>query len=229
MIASLLTVVSRYNPSPSLSELVTGIRLAQMWNVPRLFHYSLDHFKRQFSTKAIHPMIVLAVARENGIPSLIKPAVEALAESRISLYSWCSDNTILQYTRVEEVSAIARLKERLYLARLSILDIPPAIHGKGCVNAVGCRVCWERYWGVEVAKRVRKLVDGAISNELWLIRSDILKAEVPGMGRSCLTATVDKVGTHHCWYVDRGIIEGAVECLLVDERIPDWRGTGSDD
>lgn len=200
-----------------------------MWNVPRLFHYSLDHFKRKFSTQAIHPMIVLAIARENGIPSLIKPAVEALAESKISLHSWCSDDSVLQYTRVKEVSAIARMKERLYVTRLSILGIPPTIHGKGCVDMVNCRASWERYWNMEVAKRVRKLVDGAIFNELWLIRSDILKAQVLGMGKVCLTATVDKVGSHNCWYADREIIEGAVKCLTVDERVPDWRGTSGDD
>ena len=90
---------------------MAGIRLAQMWNVPRLFRYSLDHFKRQFHAGNIHPAVVLAIAQENGIPSLIKPAVEALAEPPMTLLSWCSEDKILCYVQVEEVSAIARMKE----------------------------------------------------------------------------------------------------------------------
>ena len=173
-------------------------------------------------------MIALAIARENGIPSLIRPAIEALAESKVSLYSWCSDNSVLQYTGVKEVSTITRLKEHLYLTRLSLLDLPPAIHSKCCVDVAKCRAGWERYWNVEVARKVRKLVDGSVSNELWLIQSNLLRAEIPGMGRDCLMATVDKVGHHHCWYADSEIVDGAVECLMVDECLPDWRGVGSD-
>ena len=48
------------------------------------------------------------------------------------------------------------------------------------------------------------------------------------MGRNCLTATVDKVSHHHCWYADSEIVEGAVECLMVDEFLPDWCRVGRD-
>jgi len=196
-----------------------------MWNVPRLFHYALDHFKRQFDTKNIHPMIALAIARENGIPSLIKPAVEALAEPAISLHSWCCDNNILRYTtQVDEVSAIARMRERLYATRLSILDVPPVIHGKDCTDMAGCRMVWEHYWYARVGKKIRRLFDGAVSNQLWFIRSDILRTQIPGMKQSCSTMTVENVEAHSCWYVDRKIIDSAIEYLIVDERVPNWPG-----
>lgn len=201
-----------------------------MWNVPRLFHYSLDHFKRQFDARKVHPVIVLAIARENGIPGLIKPAVEALAEPAVSLHSWCCNNDTLRYTtQVDEVSAIARMRERLYAARLSILDVPPAIHGKDCADVGGCGMVWEHYWHTRVGKKIRRLFDGAVSNQLWFIRSDILRTQIPGMRQSCSTMTVEKVGAHSCWYVDRQIIDSAIEYLIVDERVPNWHvGLSSD-
>lgn len=199
-----------------------GIRLAQMWNVPRLFNYSLDHFKRQFHAGAIHPAVVLAIARENGIPSLIRPAVEALAEPTATLLSWCARDDVLCYTQVKEVSAVARMKERLYTARLSILDVPPVVHGSDCVDTGSCAVVWEHYWHTRIGKKVRKLDDGAVANQLWFIRSDILGANIPGMRQSCLTTTVEKVGENPCWYADRMIIDGAILYLMVTERVPDW-------
>jgi len=199
-----------------------------MWNVPRLFHYSLDHFKRQFEAKNIHPMIVLGVARENGIPSLIKPAVAALAEPTMPLHSWCCQNDILRYTQVNEAGAIAKMKERLYTTRLSLLEVPSVTHGEDCVDVASCGVVWEHYWHTKIGKKIRRLHDGTVSNQLWFIRSDILGAKVPGMGQSCLTVTVDRVGAHPCWYHDRQIVDGAIEYLMVTERVPDWRGTSSD-
>ena len=167
---TLLTVIDhRCNPDPLLEELITGIRLVQMWNVPHLFYYSLNYFKYQFDTKAIQPMIALAITQENGIPSLIRPAIEALAELKVLLYSWCSDNSAFQYTGVKEVSAITRPKEHLYLTHLSLLGLPPATHSKCCVDVAKHRAGWEQYWNVEVTKKVWKLVDGLVSNELWLI------------------------------------------------------------
>jgi hypothetical protein len=146
-----------YEPNPPQEELIAGIRLAQMWNAPRLFHYSVDHFKRQFGDRKIHPAVVLAVARANGIPSLIKPAVKALADPEVTLYSWGCNSEILCHAAVEEVGAIARMRERLYTARLAILDVPPVSHAVDCANAVGCAQAWERYWHMVVGKKIRKL------------------------------------------------------------------------
>lgn len=221
--------IQRYNLNPSQQGLVAGIRLAQMWNVPCLFRYSLDHFKRQFHAGNIHPAIVLAIARENGIPSLVKPTVEALAEPAMTLSSWCSEVDVLRYLQVEEVSAIARMKERLYLARLAILDIPPVVHASDCNEANKCVIIWTNYWHTKVGKRIRKLEDGAVSNQLCFIRSDIIRAEVPGIRQPCLDKTIDVVGKYSCWYADRQIIDGTIAYLMVTERIPDWCGSSSND
>ena len=203
---------------------MAGIRIAQMWNVPRLFNYSLDHFKRKFKDGTIHPAVVLGVARQNGIPSLIQPAVEALASPAMSLSSWCSQEELLCYVGVFEVSAIARMKEQLYIARLSLLDVPQALHGKDCPNATNCRVAWESYWLMQVGKKIRRLLDDGISHELWFIRSEILRAQVDGMRQSCVAMTVDAVGGNKCWEAHKQIVDGATRYLMVVERVPDWMG-----
>jgi len=198
-----------------------------MWNVPRLFRYSLDHFRRQFLAGNIHPAVVLAIARENGIPSLIKPAVEALAEPTTSLHSWCCEGKILRYIQAEEIGVIARMKERLYDTRLAILDVPPVIHGDDCTDIAGCALLWEHHWYASVGKKVRKFHDGTISHQLWFIRStEVLRAEIPGMKKLCLAKTVESVADNWCWYSDKRIVDGAIEYLMVTERIPDWSGVG---
>jgi len=170
-----------------------------MWNVPHLFHYSLDNFKHQFNARNIHPMIALTIAQENGIPSLIKPAVEALAEPAISLHNWCCDNNILEYTtQVDEVRAITRMREQLYAMCLSILGVPPVIHGKDCTDMAGCRMVWEHYWYARVGKKIRRLFNGVVSNQLWFICLDILRTQIPGIKQSCSTMTVENVGAHSC-------------------------------
>ena len=214
-----------YRPDPPPEELITGIRLAQMWNAPRLFHYSLDHFRRQCTAGRIHPAIALAVARANGIPSLIKPAVKALAEPTLPIHSWSCDGAILRYVAVEEIGAIARMKEKLCSARLTMLDVPSMHHAADCASEAICAQAWAWHWNVVVGKKIRRLGDDSIPYQLWYIRSkDVIEAEVPGMGPLCLRITVEHVGGHSCWFSDDRIIEGAVDYLMVPERVPEWSG-----
>ena len=201
-----------------------------MWNVPWLFHYSLDHLKRRFETKKIHPLVVLAVARANGIPCLVKPAVRALAGADIPLCSWCSDLEILRYAQVEEVGAIARMKEWLYYAHLAFLAVPSVTHGGDCTDTSSCRVVWEFYWSANVGRRIRVLDDATVSHELWFIWSEILKAQIPGMTESYRTMTVNGVAANSCWFSEDSILSGTIEHLMVAECVPDWRGVnGSGD
>lgn len=194
-----------------------------MWNVPRLFNYCVDHLRRKAEDEAIHPAIVLAVARATGLPFLIKPAVRRLAESKCSLHSWCCEHEVLQYITVEEVGAIARMKERLYMARLAFVDVPPATHGANCTDTAVCTQAWNHYWHTVVGKKLRKLDDGSVSHQLLCIRTtDVVYGQVPEMGDSCRRLTTEKVASHDCWFADDAIIKGAVEYLMVPERIPDW-------
>ena len=216
-----------YNLNPSQDNLIQGIRVAQMWNIPRLFHYSLDHLKRQFDSGKIHPAIVLAVARRNAIPTLIKPSVEALASPTLPLNSWCCDDEILRHMEIGEFGVIARMKVKLQLVRFALLDVPPVIHGEGCIDMGGCAGAWELYWYMKVGKKLRRL-DGEISHRLWCIRSeDVIKAQVPGMGIACLTETVIRVGDNPCWFSETRVVEGAINRLMVHERIPDWEWPNS--
>lgn len=203
--------------------MIIGLRLAQMWNVPRLFSYCVDHLKRKVEAEAIHPAIVLAVARASGLPSLVKPAVKQLAELKCSLYSWCCEREVLQYVTVDEVGAIARMKERLYMARLAFVDVPPATHSADCANTAVCTQAWNHYWHTVVGKKLRKLDDASASYQLLRIRStDVVYGQVPAMGDSCRLLTTEKVASHDCWFADDAIVKGAVECLMVPERTPDW-------
>ena len=213
-----------YNINPSQDDLIQGIHVAQMWNVPRLFDYSLDHLKRQFTSKKIHAAVVLAIARKNGIPALIKPAVEALANPAVPLHSWCGIGEILRHVDVEEVSAIARMRERLHLVRLALLDVPPVIHDGGCANTGGCARAWKLYWNTKIGKKLRRQ-DGEVTHQLWWIRSqDVVKAQVVGMGIGCLTRTVTTVASNECWFAETRIVDGATNYLMVTERVPDWLG-----
>ena len=212
-----------YRPDPPPEELIARIRLAQMWNAPRLFHYSLDHFTRQSKAGGIHPAVALAVARANGIPSLIKPAVKALAAPEVPLHSWSCDDNILRYVAVEEVGAIVRMKEKLSLACLAILDVPPVAHANDCASEPNCAQAWAWYWHAIVGRKIRKLCDDTIPHQLWYIRTtDVLQAEVPGMGLLCLWITAERVAHNACWFSDDRIINGAVDYLMVPERVPEW-------
>ena len=195
-----------------------------MWNAPCLFCYSLDHFTRQFKAGTIHPAVALAVARANGIPSLIKPAVKALAEPNLPLHSWSCETGVLGYA-VEEIGAIARMREKLYLARLAILDVPPVTHANDCASKPNCAQAWAWYWHANVGKKIRKICDDTIPHQLWYIRStDVLQAKVPGMGLLCLQITAEHVAHNACWFSDDCIINGAVEYLMVPECVPEWSG-----
>jgi hypothetical protein len=72
---------------------------------------SLNQLRWQFIVQKIHPAIVHAITSKNGIPSLIRPAIKSLVKSTASLHSWCCDIAITQYVQVEEIGAIARMKE----------------------------------------------------------------------------------------------------------------------
>ena len=200
-----------------------------MWNVPQLFHYSLDHLKQWFETK-IYLLVMLTVAQVNGIPCLVKLVVRALAGADIPLCSWCSDLEILCYAQVEGVGLITRMKEQLYYARLAFLAVPLVTHGGDCTDTSSCRVVWEFYWSVNVGRRIRVLDDATVSHELWFIRSEILKAQIPGMTESYCTMTVNGVAANSCWFSEDSILAGAIEHLMVAERVPDWQGVnGSGD
>lgn len=207
-----------------------GLSLAQMWNVPRLFHYSLDHLQRQFHDRQIHPAIVLAIARRNCIPSLIRPAVESLGEAGCTLASWTSDEGILRYMTSLEIGIISQMKEELYLARNSLLDTPRVLHSSECIDASGCELIWEYFWNAVIAKKVGRLADGRACHRLLYIRVyDLLGAKIEEMNEDCRNATLKKIGGHSCWFAEVGIMDAAAERLMVLEHIPEWQGISAGD
>ena len=110
-----------------------------------------------------------------------QPVVSALAEPTMLLHSWCCDNEVLCYIQVEEIGTLAKMKEHIYSMHLAILDVPLVVHRKDCTNAIACGAVWEHYWHTRIGRKVRKLEDGSISNQLWFIQSELIGAKVPGM------------------------------------------------
>jgi hypothetical protein len=181
----------------------------------------LDHFKRQFLGKIIHPAIVLGVARRYGIPDLIKPAVVALSKPTLLLASWGCDPDILRHLAVEDVGTIGRMKEKLLMARMALCDAPPVVHENRCLQDCrpACSASWRSHWLSNVVPRLLKL-DNEIRNQLWWIRLDgVEKANVPGMGSACRRFTVDVVLKNPGWEAEVRIPEGAAKLLMVSERI----------
>ena len=117
------------------------------------------------------------------------------------------------------------MKEKLYSARLAILDVPPVSHTNDCTSQPHCAQAWAWHWHATVGKKLRKLYDDTVTHQLWYIRlTDVLQAEVPGMGLLCLRITAELVAHNACWFSDDRIVGGAVDYLMVPERVPEWSG-----
>ena len=209
-----------YEQNPSQETLIQAIAISRQWSIPRLFGYASDHFKRQFTEKKIHPAVVLGVARQYGLPDLVEEAVTALAKSRVHFSGWACDPDILRYLTVEDVAVIGRMKEKLLMARMALCDPPPVIHEQRTCHQdfrPTCSASWKSYWLSKVVPRLLKL-DDEIDTQLWWIRLDwIEKAQVSGMGSSCLKLTTDDVRDNGGWEAEMKTQEGAVMLLMVPE------------
>lgn len=168
----------------------------------------------------IHPAIVLGVAREYGIPTLIKPAVKALAKAEVLLSSWSTDPNILRYTTVKQLGDIARMKEKLLLARFALCKVPPVTHVATCPGKTRtlCSASWRKFWLSTVVPKLCNL-NGDIDNGLWWIRTDcVASARVEGMTDGCVEWTVNDVIGNAAWRAETVIPDGAAEALMVAER-----------
>ena len=210
----------RYDKNPTQEHLINAISISRKWSAHNLYEYALDHFRRQFLGRRIHPAVVLGVARRFGIPELIEPAVKLLARTDISLSSWSTDVNIVRHTTVVEVGTIGRMKEKTLLARFALCAVPPITHDAACYdkNRIACSASWRDFWMSTVVPRLLKL-DGELENQLWWIRTDcVAKAEIPGMGEKCIEWTVNDVIVNIGWRVETKIPEGAIDVLMVPEH-----------
>ena len=91
-------ILIRYDQNPTQDHLINAISISRKWSILNLYGYVLDHFRRQFLGRMIHPAVVLGVACIFGIPSLIEPAVKVLARPDISFSSWSTDDNVICHT-----------------------------------------------------------------------------------------------------------------------------------
>jgi hypothetical protein len=201
--------------------LIRAISLSRQWSVQHIYDYAKDHLQRQFSKGQIHPAVVLGVAREHGIPDLVRPAVEALADPKLTFSSWSVDPMITPYVTVTDMGAVGRMKEKLLLARVALCTPPPITHDEvTCRPSIRptCSTSWKGYWTASI---VPKLLGGEGRAEATLlqVRESIMSTSwIDGMGDECREATVADVARRPGWNADGNIVEGAVVMLMVPER-----------
>lgn len=210
----------RYDPNPSQDKLIRTISISRRWSVQHLYDYALDHLQRQFDERRIHPAVALGVAREYGIPSLIEPAVRALADSKVPLASWSTDAEVISYMSVFDLGVIGRMKEKLLMARIALCTPFPAIHDDVTCYTSGrpfCSMAWRDFW---VSTIVPKLLssDGQIAHKLLWIKDTISNAKICGMADRCREWTVGEVVKKPGWLAEWNIPEGAAKILMVPER-----------
>lgn len=210
-----------YDPDPPQDVILRGILISRQWSVQNLYGYSLDHLNRRFESNRIHPAIVLGVAREYGIPNLIRPAVRALSEPDRSLASWSTDLEIIRHMSVVDIGVISRMKDRLSTIRATLCTPPPEIHDQETCLATGRAMCstfWRSFWVSEVVPRILATND-KVASRLYAIRDEIVGARVPRMMEKCANKTIagaiDKPG----WKAEWKVIDGAVDLLMVEERV----------
>lgn len=211
---------SRYDPNPTQDTLIRAVALSRQWSIHNLYGYALHHFEQQFKEGYIHPAVVLGVSREYGIPSLIEPAVKALARMDIPLASWCTDPEVIRYTSVIDIGVIGRLKEKILMARIALRCPPPVVHDHIMCpprERIGCEASWKDFW---MSMIVPKLLSPSTSDgyELLSIQKSVDEAVVPGMGDECRERTVPGVVGKPGWRAEETITNGAIEVLMVVER-----------
>jgi hypothetical protein len=217
----LTRVLCRYDDNPSQDYLINAIGISRSWSIQHLFGYAYDHFKRKFWQGQIHPAVVLGVARKQGIPDLIGPAVNALAKPSVTLSSWCTNSEILRYVTLEDVTKISRMKEKLWMARAALCKVPPVIHHlASCPQGhhTTCAGFWRQFWLSDIVPRLLELTDRPDGELVWVVSEFVEKARVEGMTRECFAHTVQKVGANAGWRAEVRIPQGAIELLMVPER-----------
>lgn len=221
---------ARYDPNPTQDTLLRAISISRRWSAPALYAYAYDHFKRQFEGGHIHPAIVLGVAREYGIPKLIRQAVEALAKPKMTFSSWSTDPTITCHTSVMDLGFIGRMKEKILVARIALCTTPPTLHNQACTarGRTTCLASWERFWTSKIVPELL-MVNGDDIIGVRDIRNKIESAEVPGMMQGCAEQTIANTIGKTRWDVELNMLDGAVSALMVPERVMLTPGDASGD
>ena len=203
--------------------MISAISLSRQWSVQALYDYARDHLERQFANGQIHPAIILGVARQHGIPDLIRPAVEALANQGITYSSWSTDPTIICHLTVVEMGVVGRMKEKLQMARGALCNPPRIVHDEmACPpsNTSTCAASWKRYWALHTIPKLLG-INGEMEHSLLQIQEEVVSTgRISGMVEECKAKTIaDSVVGMAGWSAEQNIPEGAIGVLMVLERV----------
>lgn len=210
-----------YDSDPPQDLILRAISISRQWSVQNLYNYGLDHLKRRFNSSRIHPAIVLGIARKYGIPDLIRPAVRALSEPDGSVASWLADPEIIHHMSVTDIGVISRMRERIFKIRSLLCTPPPEIHDRQTCSATGramCSASWKSFWVSEVIPRLL-VTNDEVASRLPVIRDGIVGARVPGMMERCTDQTIKSVVDKPGWKAEWNVVDGAVDLLMVAERV----------
>ena len=215
------TVPNRYDSNPTQDTLIRSISLSRQWSIQHIYDYAKDHLQRQFSDGRIHPAIILGIAREHGIPDLVRPAIEALADPKLTFSSWSVDQTITAHVTVTDLGAIGRMKEKLLMARVALCTPPPTTHDEvACRPSLRstCSTSWKSYWMSTIVPRLLGS-EGKAEGALSQVREGITSTGwIDGMVDECREGTIAGVAGKPGWNAEGNIVEGAVAMLMVPER-----------
>ena len=220
----------RYESEPSQENILRAISTSRRWSVRYLYDYAFEKLQQSFHRGDIHAAIVLGVAREYGIPALIRPAVRALADPTISVSSWSTDPTIICHMSIVDVGVIARMKERIFVSRGALCAPPPDVHNQQtcvAVNRAMCSASWRSFWVSDIVPKLL-MADGE-PVRLSSVKDQVTHAEVPGMMEGCMAQTVAGAIRTPGWRVEWNITDAAVDLLMVEERVMLEAGGVSDD
>lgn len=203
--------------------MIRGISLSRQWGASALYEYTRDHLGRQFVDGRLHPAVVLGIARAHGIPDLIGPAVEALANARLTFASWSTAPAIICHTSVVDVGAIGRMKEKLQSARITLCNIPNPLHDEGLCSPSSRPICtssWNDYWVLNIVPKLLGINGEAVCPLLQIQREVTSTIRIKGMMEGCRSKTVvGSIAGRPGWEAEGNIVQGAVDLLMVPEGL----------
>lgn len=106
------------------------------------------------------------------------------------------------------------------MIRIALYPPPPILHNESCSSGgrATCTTSWESFWASEIVPKVMN-IDGGAGSELWSIRELLASARVPRMMERCAEQTITDVMANPAWGAEWNIPDGAVNLLMVPERV----------
>lgn len=209
--------MARYNPNPTVEDLLASLECSLRWTVPNLRLYAIHHLYPLIREGRVHQGTVLGIARRHGIPAWISSAVRGLRKQ--PLETWSTQPQVVSWLTAEPMVLItvAMVREKISLRRSALASkIPDAVQSPTCKNHQGCTMAWEITWLMKVAP---KLID---PDDLWRVsirdvQDIVLRLEIPDMHSDCFVLSIDPLRSSKAWDFEEVLVQKAIDTLMVEE------------